>query len=142
MGGEIAATAGVLVPISLFAAIAAAFILPSYFRSRDRARMHETLRIAYERGQPVPPELIEALQVSGRSPVESPDSRSARDLRVGVVWLAVGLGFVAVGGAFYAGLYSVGGASETFASFAAIGAIPIFVGLAFMLLSALGNKKR
>jgi hypothetical protein len=118
------------------------FILPSYFRSRDRARMHETLRLAYEKGQPVPPELIEALQVGGRGPLENPQSRSAHDLRVGVVWLAVGLGFVAIGGAFYAGLYYVGGASETFASFAAIGAIPIFVGLAFMLLSALGRGKR
>ena len=131
-----------LVPIAFFAAIAAVFILPSYFRSRDRARMHETLRLAYEKGQPVPPELIEALQVGGQTPMENPQSRAARDLRVGIVWLAVGLGFVAIGGAFYAGLYYVGGATETFASFAAIGAIPIFVGLAFMLLSALGRTKR
>jgi hypothetical protein len=133
---------GFLVPIALFAAVAAVFILPSYFRSRDRARMHETLRIAYEKGQPVPPELIEALQVGGQMPIENPQSRAARDLRAGIVWLAVGLGFVGIGVAFYAGLYYVGGASETFASFAAIGAIPIFVGLAFMLLSALGRNKR
>ncbi len=131
-----------LVPIALFAAVAAVFILPSYFRSRDKARMHETLRLAYEKGQPVPPELIEALQVGSQMPIENPQSRVARDLRVGVVWLAVGLGFVAIGGAFYAGLYYVGGATETFASFAAIGAIPIFVGLAFMLLAALGRNKR
>jgi hypothetical protein len=67
--------------------------------------------------------------------------RSARDLRIGVVWLAIGLGLVAIGGAFYAGLYNVGGASETFASFAAGGAIPIFIGIAFLSLSALGRKK-
>jgi hypothetical protein len=133
---------GFLVPIALFAAVAAVFVLPSYFRSRDRARMHETLRLAYEKGQPVPPELIEALQVGGQMPIENPQSRAARDLRVGIIWLAVGLGCVAIGGAFYAGLYYVGGATETFASFAAIGAIPIFVGLAFMLLSALGRNKR
>jgi glycosyltransferase involved in cell wall biosynthesis len=121
---------GFLVPIALFAAVAAVFVLPSYFRSRD------------EKGQPVPPELIEALQVGGQMPIENPQSRAARDLRVGIIWLAVGLGCVAIGGAFYAGLYYVGGATETFASFAAIGAIPIFVGLAFMLLSALGRNKR
>jgi len=133
---------GFLIPIAFFAAIAAVFILPSYFRSRDRARMHETLRLAYEKGQPVPPEMIEALQVGGPTAVENPQSRASRDLRIGIVWLAIGLGFVAIGGAFYAGLYYVGGATETFASFAAIGAIPIFVGLAFMLLSALGRNKR
>ena len=59
-----------------------------------------------------------------------------------MVWLAVGLGFVAIGGAFYAGLYNVGGAAETLASFAAIGAIPIFIGLAFMILAALGGGKK
>ena len=143
MGGDVAETVGVLVPIAFFAAVAAVFILPGYFRSRDRARMHETLRIAYEKGQPVPPELIEALQVAGTRPVvESPQSRASRDLRVGVIWLAVGIGFVAIGACFYAGLYYVGGASETFASLAAVGAIPIFVGLAFLLLSALGRNKR
>jgi hypothetical protein len=133
---------GFLVPIALFAAVAAVFILPSYFRSRDRARMHETLRIAYEKGQPVPPELIEALQVGGQMPVENPQSRAARDLRVGIVWLAVGLGFVAIGAAFYAGLYNVGGSTEVFASCASVGAIPVFIGLAFLLLSALGRNKR
>jgi hypothetical protein len=138
----VAETVHVLVPIAFFAAVAAVFIMPGYFRSRDRARMHETLRLAYEKGQPVPPELIEALQVGGAKPMEDPQSRSSKDFRTGVIWLAVGLGFVAIGGCFYAGLYSVGGASETFASLAAVGAIPIFVGLAFLLLSALGGAKR
>jgi hypothetical protein len=142
MGGDVVAAVGVLVPISFFAAVAAVFILPSYFRSRDRARMHETIRIAYEKGQAVPPELIEALQVGGGTPVENPETRAARDLRTGVVWFAVGLGLLAIGGAFYAMLYNVGGAVETACSFAALAAIPIFVGLAFFLLSALGRKTR
>ena len=40
-----------LVPIAFFAAIVAVVVLPGYFRSRDRARMHETIRLAYEKGQ-------------------------------------------------------------------------------------------
>ncbi len=56
------------------------------------------------------------------------------DLRRGVILLGVGLGFVAIGLAFYAGLYYVGGAPETFATFAAIGAIPGFIGLAHIAL--------
>lgn len=133
----------VLVPIAFFAMIAAIILVPRILRDRERARMHETLRAAYEKGQPVPPELISALQ-TGSAPLTAPApvDRSQRDLRIGVVWLAVGLGFVAIGGAFYAGLYNVGRAAETFASFAALGAIPIFVGIAFMLLAAFGGGKK
>jgi hypothetical protein len=129
-----------LVPIALFGMIAAIVIVPQVLRARERARLHETLRIAYEKGQPVPPELIDVL-TNQRDLPSTPIDRAARDLRVGIVWLAVGLGCVAIGAAFYAGLYNVGGATETFASFAAIGAIPIFIGLAFMLLSWLGRGK-
>jgi hypothetical protein len=131
-----------LVPISFFAAIAAVFIVPSYLRSRDRARMNETIRQAYDKGQPVPPELIEALRVNGARPLASPQSRSASDLRAGVIWLAIGLGLVAIGAIFYGMLYSIGGAVETFASIAACGAIPVFIGLAFLLLSMLGRNQQ
>jgi hypothetical protein len=134
---------GPLIPISFIAAIVAVIVLPGYFRSRDRARMHETIRLAYEKGQPVPPELIEALQTSNGPPrLEAPQDRSARDLRVGVIWLAVGVGLVAIGGVFYGMLYYVGGAVETLASFAACGAIPICIGAAFLFLSYLGRKAR
>ena len=135
--------ASIFVPIAFFAMIAVIVLGPRWLRDKERVRMHETLRMAYEKGQPVPPELIEALQGNG-DPVTTPMviDRSQRDLRIGVVWLAVGLGLVAVGGAFYAGLYNVGGAAETFGSFAAIGAIPIFVGIAFMILAALGGGKK
>ncbi len=128
-----------LIPVSMFAMIAAVVIVPQILKSRERARMHETLRTAYEKGQPVPPELIEAIQTD--RVISSPTDRSQRDLRAGIIWLFVGLGFVGIGACFYAGLYNVGGASETFASFAAIGAIPAFIGVAFLLLSFFGRGK-
>ena len=131
-----------LVPIAFFAMIAAIVLVPKFLRARERERLHETLRMAFDKGQPVPPELIEALTPGNNAEIPMPltTDRSARDLRIGIVWLAVGLGFVGIGLAFYAGLYNVGGASETFASFAAIGAIPLFIGVAFLVLSALGRK--
>jgi hypothetical protein len=131
---------GILVPIAFFAMIAAIVIVPQILRSRERAKLHDTLRTAYEKGQPVPPELVEALTSQREIPLQVTD-RAAKDLRIGIVWLAVGLGFVAIGGAFYAGLYNVGGATETFASFAAIGAIPCFIGLAFLVLAFFGRGK-
>ncbi len=138
-GPSVAAAIGTLVPIAFFAMIAAIVVVPQILKSRERARLHDTLRTAYEKGQPVPPELIEALQ-SNRT-ISLPTDRSQSDLRVGIIWLFIGLGFVGIGGAFYAGLYNVGGASETFGVFAALGAVPIFIGLAFLVLSFFGRTK-
>jgi hypothetical protein len=133
----------------VFAFLAAIIIVPQYLRYRDRARLHETLRIAFERGQPVPPELVEALQFRRRRDGAVVDdlqaypvaARPERDLRRGVIWLALGLGLVGVGAAFYAGLYNVGGSEETFGTFAALGAIPAFVGLAYLGLWFFGRSR-
>jgi hypothetical protein len=133
----------VLVPIAFFGMIAAIVIVPKYLRSRDRDRLHETLRMAYEKGQTVPPELMEALQPGKveEKPYKPVRDRSEQDLRAGVVWLAIGVGLLAVGGAFYVMLYNVGGAIETGCTFAALAAIPLCIGLAFLLLSSLSRKK-
>jgi Domain of unknown function (DUF6249) len=128
-----------LIPVSLFALIAAVVIVPQILKSRERARLHDTLRAAYEKGQPVPPELIEALQTD--RVVATPTDRSQRDFRIGIVWMFVGLGFVGVGAAFYLMLYTHGGSVETFSTFAAIGAVPFFIGLAFLLLSFFGRGR-
>ena len=127
--------AGVLVPFAFFAMIAAIVLGPGYLRSKDRERMHETLRIAYEKGQPVPPELIEALQ-SNVAPrvVSTPE----RDLRVGIVLVAVGLGFAGLGYGLWYGLMSVNeiAAYVSGGSTAGFGAIPGFIGIAFLILWA------
>ncbi len=68
-------------------------------------------------------------------------SQSRRDLRRGLIWLAVGLGLVAAGIASYAGLYEVGGAQETLSLFAAFGAIPAFIGLTYLALAWFGRSK-
>ena len=73
----------ILIPLAFFAMIAAIVLAPGWFRSREKTRLHETLRLAYEKGQPVPPEMIEALQMDKGRP--APD----RDLRRGIVLLCV-----------------------------------------------------
>lgn len=130
----------ILVPLGLFGMISAIVIVPQILKSRERARLHDTLRAAYEKGQPVPPELVEALQANRLPP--APADRAERDLRIGLVWLAIGLGFLAIGGICYAGLYSVGGAREAFMTSAGFGAIPFFIGLAFLILSFFSRKSR
>ncbi len=119
-----------------FGFLAAVIIVPQVLKSRDRQRMFDTMRSAYERGQPVPPELVDAMTRPRARDADIldyvPESTANRDLRRGIVWTAIGVGLVVIGLCFYAGLYNDGGAAETLASFAAIGAIPLCVGLAFL----------
>ena len=97
--------------------------------------MHETLRIAYEKGQPVPPELIEALQ---RNVAPRVISTPERDLRMGIVLVAVGLGFAGLGYGLWYGLMSVNeiAAYVSGGSTAGFGAIPGFIGVAYLFLWA------
>jgi hypothetical protein len=113
----------------------------SYFNARDRAQMHETLRVAYEKGQPVPPELIEKLTAStSRESYSTPSSNAPdADLRRAVVLIAVGLGLAGLGFGFW---YALGYASDTASHIvggiiAGSGAIPGFIGLAYLSLWAL-----
>jgi hypothetical protein len=128
---------GLLVPLSGIFTIIAVVIGPvwiiNYFKARDRAQLHETLRIAYEKGQPPPPELIEKL-TSGNLPTspETPD----RDLRRAVVLIAVGVGLAGLGVCLGYGI-SMGseeGGWITGGSIAGAGAIPGMIGLAYLLL--------
>lgn len=130
---------GILVPIAFFAMIAAIIIVPQVMKSRERAKLHDTLRAAYEKGQPVPPELVEALTRKDAAVVIT--DRAARDFRLGIIWLFIGLGCIGIGAAFYGMLYNHGGAVETMMSFTAIGAVPACIGLAFLLLSYFGRGK-
>jgi hypothetical protein len=215
---------GALVPLVFFAFLACVIVGPRYLRFKERERVLEMIRVAIERGQAVPPDLLDALKVdpyrnggrrgwpdygpyygrgygpapgwerdaaaapqpaatpqpppeppagdagfgaaSGPGPTAAPsygptpgwtgsdrwareERRRAiqamrygpdRDLRRGLILLFVGLGFVAIGLAFYAMLYYHGGATETFATFAAIGAIPGFIGLAHIAIWSLSRK--
>jgi hypothetical protein len=129
-----------LVPILLVFMIAAIVIMPiwirSYFAAREREQLHETLRVAYEKGQPVPPELIEKLTSPTSQQRYGGTGASDADLRRAVVLIAVGLGLAGLGaGLFWAFMYVnpipaaiIGGST------AGAGAIPGFLGLAYLVL--------
>ncbi len=111
----------------------------SYFAARERSQLHETLRVAYEKGQPVPPELIEKLtaatprQGGGSSSFSSgPDA----DLRRAIILIAVGLGLAGLGAGLFWGFMYVNPipAGIIGGSTAGAGAIPGFIGLAYLVL--------
>ncbi len=120
----------IVVPLGVFAMIVACVAFPFYFVSRNRREMQRTLRAAIEKGHPVPPEMIEALTKS----VKTPPTR-LRDLRTGVIWLAVGIG---IAGATYFGNFT-----DHDGDFHGIGiaCIPAVIGVAFIVLSFFNPNK-
>ena len=117
--------------------IAAIILVPKYLRSRERSKLLDTLKIAYEKGQPVPPELIEALQRgSTQTAYTAPVSTAESDLRRAIVLISVGVGIALLGYGLYYGISfaSEEGGAITGAAVAGCGAIPGLIGVAYLLL--------
>jgi hypothetical protein len=121
----------ILIPISLFAMVAAIVIAPRYFKSLERQKLQETLRAAYENGQSVPPELVESMAKEVKS---APGPKS--DLRTGIIWLGVAVGFAALG---FAVSYEE---PDALYPMLGVAAFPGFIGIAFLVLAALTGKAK
>ena len=116
--------------LTIFGGITAMIVLPSYFKSKERREMQATLRAAIEKGQPVPPEMIDAMT---RNVKVAPTALS--DLRTGIIWVAVGVGIAAFG---YFVSYEE---AEAFHPMLGMGAIPAIVGLTYIVLSFFNPNK-
>ena len=123
----------VMIVLIIFGSVASLFIAPRYFKSVERQKMAETLRIAIEKGQPLPAEVIDAMSSNVRAPGLPPSPQ--RDLRTGIIWLGVGLGFAALGLTI--------SFEEPDALFPLLGfaTFPTFIGLAFIALGLIGKPK-
>jgi hypothetical protein len=120
----------ILVPLAPFIMVAALVLVPRHYRSIERQKMAETLRVAIEKGQTLPPEVVDAMAKDVKLPPSS-----GRDLRTGIIWLGVALGLACFGIAI--------GFEEPDATFpmVAISAFPGFIGLAFILLGLMNRTK-
>lgn len=120
----------ILVPVAFFACIAAVCITPVWLKSRDRREMQTTLRSAIEKGQPVPQEVIDSLTKNVKGP-----PTALRDMRAGVIWLAIGLGI--------GGFGALIGMREEDALHPLLGiaVIPSMIGLALICLSFFNPNK-
>ena len=109
--------------------------LKSHYASQDRARLHETVRLMVEKGQPVSSEMLESLNSTPSVPAAQ-RSGSAADVRRGVILMMVGLGLVGLGAAF-------GPVSDwyAFGPIAGAGAFPGFIGLGFVIIGLLNRSK-
>lgn len=118
----------------IFGVIAAIVVGPSYLKSREKRDMQLTVRHAIDKGQDLPPELVEAMT---RDVQRNLPSRT-RDIRRGIIWLAVGFGIAA-----FSLVSNVGGweGKNVDSGLLGIACIPATIGLAFLLLSFF-NKNR
>lgn len=121
----------VLICLIIFGSFASLFIVPRYFKNREREKMQDTIRAAIDKGQQLPPDLIEAMTRDVR-----PASTAQRDIRLGVIWLAIAAGLGAMG--WVAGDYTDDGIQAT----VALAAIPGVIGLAFIVLSFFNKSRR
>jgi len=126
---------GILIPLAPFIMVIAIVVVPAMLKSRERKEMQATLRAAIEKGQPLPPEVIEALSKDNIKP----PATASRDLRVGVILLAVSIGIAIFGSAFS----YIDGFEEAkaVAPIVGIAAIPGMIGLAFVILSFFNKNK-
>lgn len=119
----------------IFGSIAAVCIVPFYIRSQERIRVQETLRAAIEKGQPLPTEMMATMETAARNVNLRAAPSPSRDLRTGIIWLGVGLGFAAMGVALG---YEE---PESTIPLIACAAFPVFIGLAFIALSFINRTK-
>jgi hypothetical protein len=103
------------------------------------------MRTAYEKGQPVPPELIASLTSEPQEASTRPDQQPGtdRDLRRAVVLIAVGVGLGGVGLGMGYGLSFASDVAGGIVGgiIAGAGAIPAFLGLAYLLLYLAGSRR-
>ena len=126
----------ILIVAIVFSAITAIIFGPSYLKSREKREVQQTVRHAIDKGQDLPPELIDAMTRDVASKLPS----RTRDLRRGVIWLAVGIGFAAFSYLSNLGWndHDMEGAS---AAMMGLAAIPATIGLAFIVLSFFNPNK-
>jgi hypothetical protein len=75
----------ILVPVALFTFIGVCVALGVNGRLKRSRLLHDTIRLMIEKGQPIPPELLQS---------QDPPRRPKSDLRNGLVLVGVGVGVV------------------------------------------------
>ena len=110
----------IIVPVVMFIGLTVVFSLLFWFRYRARHEMQETLRVALDKGQDLTPEIIDRLG----HPKAAPD----KDLRLGVIWLAIAAGLALCGVAI------PDDSGEALRGVLAGAAFPFAIGVAYMIL--------
>jgi len=128
---------GEMIPLAAFAMIVLVVVVPvwlvSYYRSEDRKRLHETVRIMVEKGQPVSSEMLASLSSTNSKYADPRGAGSSADIRRGVILIGVALAMCGLGFALNGG-YATG-------PIVGAAAFPGFIGLGFVVIGLLNRGK-
>lgn len=113
----------ILVPLAGMIFAGVVIVTGKYFANRRREMWHQTVRLALEKGQPLPTLPEDDLERHGQ---EKRSNSAANDIRAGLIAMATGVGL-------YVFLGAVASSEVGY-----VGAIPGFIGVA-LLLSGLGR---
>ena len=119
----------------VFGSIVAVIVGPSYLKSRERTEMQLTVRHAVDKGQTLPPELIDAMTKDVQKSLPS----RTKDIRKGVLSLAAGAGLAGFA-------LIIGSAHRDFGSngqefLLDLSCIPAAIGIAFIILGFFNPNK-
>ncbi|MFN3879037.1 MAG: DUF6249 domain-containing protein [Brevundimonas sp.] len=125
----------VFIVFTIFASIVAVVVGPSYLKSRERREVQLTVRHAVDKGQTLPPELIDAMTKDVQKGLPS----RSKDIRKGVLSLASGVGIA--GFAFTVGGFTSQWGGNGEGALLGIACIPAAIGVAFIILGFFNPNK-
>ena len=115
-----------LIPIVMFVSLAVVMVALFWFRWRARDVMQQTISMALDKGHELTPEIIDRLG--------HPKAGKYKDLRLGVIWLAIALGLALT--ALAVGSFAVEALHGTLAS----AALPFAIGVGYLVIHFLTGK--
>ncbi len=113
------------IPIVMFVSIAVVFSLWFYFKYKARLETQQTFRLALEKGSELSPEFIKQLG--------EPEPSKDKDLRRGLIWLALGLALAILGAAI--------NEPDAIGPMLGSAAFPGLVGVAYLVMWRYGARK-
>lgn len=116
-----------LVPTVLFIAVTVIFSLMFYFRYKARVATQQTFQMALEKGSELSPEFIKHLAESEPKPDKD------RDLRRGLIWMALGVALLILGFAI--------NDPEAVGPMTGSAAFPGLIGVAYLIMWRYGSRK-
>lgn len=116
---------GLWVPIAMFASMTVIFCALFWFRYRTKEGMQQTFRAALDKGQELTPEVIDRLG--------HPKPAKDKDLRLGIIWIAVAIGLAAFG-------FGIPDEDDVARIFMGIAAFPLVLGIAYLILHRFSGR--
>ena len=115
-----------MIPIVLFLIMGLVFIVWFYLKFRAKVETQQTIRMALEKGTELSPEFIKQ--------IGEPEPPKDRDLRRGMIWIAIGLSFAVLGVAI--------DEPDAMGPLLGTASFPTLIGIAYLIMYRYGAGKQ